>query len=149
VFVRNNKPRKNLIEKFVDVSMLGSHVKPAEALYLFEFRDHLERVYHDACGGGGKELTRDAFVEFLKGIQGEEVATLPTKEKYTRHDFLGEWIVKYGLGALRDLRPDEKDLSKPISDYFISSSHNTYLAGNQLFSENSSKLYRKVCARII
>lgn len=39
------------------------------------------------------------------------------------------------------------DASHPITDYFISSSHNTYLWGNQLYGKASTKAYQKVLER--
>ncbi|CAI7606725.1 unnamed protein product [Penicillium glandicola] len=44
--------------------------------------------------------------------------------------------------------PEEAlDLSAPISDYFISSSHNTYLTGNQLYSDAAASAYTSVLLR--
>ena len=40
--------------------------------------------------------------------------------------------------------PQEYDLNYPMSCYFISSSHNTYLRGNQLYGESSTEAYKDV-----
>lgn len=44
---------------------------------------------------------------------------------------------------------NETDLTKPMSQYFISSSHNTYLTGNQLYSDSSVDGYMKVSTYLI
>lgn len=56
---------------------------------------------------------------------------------------LAEYLVSPEGDAMMPLA--DTDLSYPISNYFINSSHNTYLTGNQLYSESSTEAYTNVC----
>lgn len=102
---------------------------------------HIEKIFAALRGRVGDYITRERLEEFLVETQGGLVRPLE-KEIYTLGDFVYVWLHDYS-SALRPV--GKKDLSKPITNYFISSSHNTYIElGNQLNGEVSAAAYRTV-----
>jgi phosphatidylinositol phospholipase C delta len=106
---------------------------------------HLRKVY-DYIRQRDSSLSREKFANFLIHGQGETAPKLD-KENYKFEEFLEVWWLTFGLEAMRPVPIADKDLTKPISNYFISSSHNTYLPGNQLSGKSSAAEYRKVLRR--
>ncbi|KAK2600672.1 hypothetical protein N8I77_010191 [Diaporthe amygdali] len=102
---------------------------------------HIERIFTSLRGREGDYITREKLEEFLVETQGGLVRPLE-KERYSLGDFVYVWLHDYSVA----LKPAaKKDLSKPITNYFISSSHNTYIGlGNQLSGEVSADAYRTV-----
>ncbi|KAI5464579.1 PLC-like phosphodiesterase [Mariannaea sp. PMI_226] len=108
-----------------------------------EILDAFERVYKDLCGTD-ELLSRAKFEKFLETTQGETNVKLDQHE-YRYGEFLHFWANHYQWEATRPL-PD-KDVSKPLTNYFINSSHNTYCIGNQLISRSSAEVYKHVLRR--
>jgi phosphatidylinositol phospholipase C delta len=106
--------------------------------------NHLQCIFDLECGKS-RTLSREKFIEFLKLSQGETNIEEISNQHLTYKQFLWIWYNKYGLDISRPLAPDHHDMTRPISNYFISSSHNTYLDGDQLFSKSRPDMYKYVC----
>lgn len=115
---------------------------PHHQLYLSHgIQEHLRRVYEDLCKPES-HLSKQKFAEWLSAVQCQPIGSLDNDE-YKFEQFLETVYYGGGFEAVR-IESVPKDLTKPISNYYISSSHNTYLMGNQLSSKSSTEAYKNV-----
>lgn len=103
---------------------------------------HVKYLY-DEAKGRNQSLSREDFAAWIRANQGVDINDKLKQDEYSFHDFF--WILDSNRSVWKAAgrsRRDDLDTSKPISNYFISSSHNTYLTGNQLTSDSSANAYR-------
>ncbi|KAJ6026983.1 uncharacterized protein N7446_004413 [Penicillium canescens] len=105
--------------------------------------DHIQRLY--------KSLQTNAPTTnyFVNEIQHDSPIPAPTGEAVADPLASVDAFRAYMKSETScAMAPEEGlDISAPLSDYFISSSHNTYLTGNQLYSDAAASAYTSVLLR--
>jgi hypothetical protein len=105
---------------------------------------YLKEIY-SSLSGRDAALDRKEAAHFLDEIQHVDRSRpselLPDKDSIDFNDFL-TYAASPAFNAIAP--PRKCDLGLSLSNYFISSSHNTYLTGNQLYGTASTDAYKNV-----
>ncbi|KAK4046979.1 hypothetical protein OIO90_006371 [Microbotryomycetes sp. JL221] len=115
---------------------------------LLKRRDEVEEVFRNLVGAAG-EFDEPAWDRFLHDqqcvqLQGEALTKsfLKYADRQTRTitlDGFSSYLMSSDNAPLRD--DSGQDMDRPITEYYISSSHNTYLVGNQFQGESTVEGY--------
>ncbi|XP_047123680.1 1-phosphatidylinositol 4,5-bisphosphate phosphodiesterase zeta-1 isoform X1 [Hydra vulgaris] len=111
-------------------------------------KDYGRTIYGKIC------LNAESLQKFLSEVQQQKLSLSECKKLITKYDenkgsFLSaEGVIRMLISEDNDiLDPIHKnihqDMSRPLTDYFINSSHNTYLLSDQLVGMSSTKAYDK------
>jgi hypothetical protein len=108
---------------------------------------HLSELF-SKYAGSNDTWSRDQISIFMHHVQAEDpngpADYLTDKEELGLLELI-HYLTSPCGNILEMAAP--QDLTLPLSSYFISSSHNTYLTGNQLSSDSSAEAYKDVLLR--
>ena len=102
--------------------------------------------YFKAIATGSRTLTAAQAAELKKE---QTLAPPPSCEDGSIETYDLKAVLDYFASPIGNAMKSlsETDLSHSLSEYFISSSHNTYLTGNQLYGDASTEAYKNVLLR--
>ena len=156
--------------KFSEADVTGTgrlnFVEFQDFVKLMKRRMDVRAIYRELAGDSEKGITLDQFLEFLQSVQNEDVEDdrshwenvfawsvrkSKSKEQALQDAADGE-IPRMNEAALANFlissfnvplrhAPPEYTLDRPLHEYYISSSHNTYLLGRQVAGQSSVEAY--------
>ncbi|KAK4218157.1 PLC-like phosphodiesterase [Rhypophila decipiens] len=109
---------------------------------------HLQKIYDAYRNKDTKTWTAAEVTSFLGHVQGEKASEL-SPDLLPNQEWTFDAFLRYMTSeSANAIAPHQKqDFAYPLSSYFVSSSHNTYLTGNQLSSASSTEAYKNVLLR--
>lgn len=135
-------------------------------------RMDIKEIYHDMKADSSDGLNLDWFLHFLQDTQGVDVESngahwVKVFLKFVRQsdcsnpitsEMFDDSLLQMNFAAfsaflsstnnnIQTLKPMEGKLDRPLNEYFISSSHNTYLLGRQVAGNSSTEAYIRALQR--
>jgi len=109
---------------------------------------HLSDIFKFHADKSDKTWHKDQLATFIKHVQDDDETSAPP-ELLARAEIDMSGFIQYITSPSGNIMAPlpSQDLSWPLSNYYISSSHNTYLTGNQLYSDSSTDAYKNVLLR--
>ncbi|GAA5905492.1 phosphatidylinositol phospholipase C [Sporobolomyces salmoneus] len=116
---------------------------------LLKRRIDVEEIFRSLVGPNETGFTQVAWGSFLRDSQGMELAEDEVSKSFSKYaDLDTQLITLEGFGcylmssdnaAIKD--ESMQDMTRPLPEYFISSSHNTYLIGSQFQGQSTVEGY--------
>ncbi|WAO88600.1 Phosphoinositide phospholipase C [Fusarium falciforme] len=111
-------------------------------------RAHLVKVFESLVDREDGTWSQETIYSFVQKTQQLDPSTA-VDELLARESLDVDGFIAFMTSSLAAATtpPKPQDLSYPLAAYFISSSHNTYLTGNQLSSDSSTRPYTETLLR--
>ena len=126
-----------------------------ERLYrMLRFRPEIAELFAEIAVSNSDVISQDEFTRFLQDVQGVEWNVERCHEIYHKFvsaddemigmqmDHFSAFLISSRNHIFKKSQTEvSQDMSQPLTNYFINSSHNTYLLGDQLTGESSVEGY--------
>uniref|UniRef100_A0A182SGK4 Phosphoinositide phospholipase C n=1 Tax=Anopheles maculatus TaxID=74869 RepID=A0A182SGK4_9DIPT len=132
------------LPEYFDGIRMATYSQNGQTVTLQEFRRFLtkEQQEDEGNGGGGGGQSEEVVAKFINDYIQDPARDV--SEPYLRlHEFIDFLFSRQN--EIWDKRCDTvyQDMTRPLAHYWISSSHNTYLTGDQFSSESSVEAYAR------
>jgi hypothetical protein len=104
-------------------------------------QSHLRTIWKGFESRSGALSKQDALRAWISAVQKERAEDYAFRSDETLEDFK-QYMASEWANALKDGITDQELDAHPMTDYFISSSHNTYLLGGQLYGDSTVDGYK-------
>ncbi|KAJ2967009.1 hypothetical protein NQ176_g9875 [Zarea fungicola] len=141
----SSKPKHSADEVASGTSLGTDRVRTVDS-FQPSVAKYLRHIY-DTHSGSRNSWTSSQTSDFARNIQQHEQVFADDADDVPALDLAGFLNYMSSSDAAVVLPRDDEDLSWPLSSYFVSSSHNTYLSGNQLYSDSTTDAYANVLLR--
>jgi len=102
---------------------------------------YIETIWRDFESHRGSLSKEDGLRAWISAVQKERADEYTVRNDETLDDFK-RYMSSEWTNALKVSGTDQELFDRPMTEYFISSSHNTYLIGNQLYGHSTVDGYK-------
>ena len=103
--------------------------------------NYIHKLWDEFQGQSGSLSREDSLRAWITAVQKERPEEYLIRNDETFEDFK-QYLTSEWANALKDSPPDDSLYDHALTNYFISSSHNTYLIGNQLYGHSTTDGYK-------
>ncbi|SCZ95335.1 BZ3500_MvSof-1268-A1-R1_Chr11-2g03440 [Microbotryum saponariae] len=116
---------------------------------LLKRRGEIESIFAGVAGAGHQSLSLQSWTTFIAEVQQQphtHESILASYAKYADSEtkrIMIDGFASYLMSSDNAILKNEsnQDMSRPLPEYFITSSHNTYLVGNQIKGQSTVEGY--------